>query len=81
MNLEKNYQFLLALVSINITFLFKIYFHLSKNLDIKKDKNKLCPREVLKDVCGVMIYEENLLRKIHSFIVLIIFNKWIKHCK
>lgn len=69
------------MVSINITFLFKIYFHFSKNLEINKDKDKLCSRDVLKNVCSVMVYEENFLMKVHFLIVMIIFNKWIKHCK
>ena len=51
---------LFSVTSINITFYLKTYFHLSFDINLKNDRNKLCSRLAFKSFFNLMIKNSNL---------------------
>jgi len=49
--IKEEYEFFVAITSINVSFLLKEYFHLANTLDIDLDKHKICPRKGFKTFC------------------------------
>jgi hypothetical protein len=55
----------MAILSINITFFLKWYYQLSTILEFKKDKDKICSRNSLKNLCIVLKKDPEILIKIN----------------
>ena len=75
--IKPEYEFFMAITSINVTYFLKVYFHLADFLDIRKDKAKICPRKGFKTFCALLSKNQDLLQELHHFLFTDIFENWV----
>lgn len=75
---DPKYDFCFAISSINITYFLMKYYHLANGLTYKKDKNSLCSRIALKNMCQMLEHDEETFDKIHAMLLNDLFEIWIE---
>ena len=76
MIVESN-EFLFAVCSIRMTYFLKLYYHLSKDSDIKGLDGILCSRTALESLCKLLEGDDQVLNKIHEMILTDLFDIWL----
>lgn len=73
---EPEHEFLFAVSSINVTYFLLKYYHLADGLKFSRDKKDLCSRKTLKTFCGILEYDPGIISKIHSMLLVDLFQIW-----
>jgi len=77
-NQEKE-EFLFAISSINVSFFLKKYFLMAEPVDYKQNKDLVvCSKSAFKSFCGFLHQDDEVLEKMHDFILKDLYYTWRK---
>lgn len=76
-----NGRYILAIVSIGVTFYLKSFFHMNQNIETLRKENKLATRRGLKSFCRMLSQGGNLFQRLHDLFLIKTFDVWIAACK
>jgi hypothetical protein len=76
-----NGRYILAVVSIGVTFYLKSYFHMNQNTELLRKENKLATRRALKSFCRMLSQGGNLFQRLHDLFMIKTFDVWIAACR